>query len=99
MPVESTGVVISRQQDIHQERNKNMNIQEDQLFAEAMTLPPKERVDLAERLLSSIDLVTQQENDMLWAQEAERRIDSFGKGEIKSVQANEVFRKIKAKKK
>lgn len=76
-----------------------MSIQENQIFAEAMTLPPKERVDLAERLLSSIDLITQQENDMLWAQEAERRIDSFGKGEIKSVPANEVFGKIKAKKK
>lgn len=74
-----------------------MNILEEQVFAKAMALPPKNRVDLAERLLSSIDLITQQENDTLWAQEAENRIDAFEQGNIKSVPADEVFRKIKAK--
>jgi putative addiction module component (TIGR02574 family) len=72
-----------------------MSIQEDQIFAEVMALPPKNRVDLAERILSSIDLSTQQENDMIWAQEAESRINAFEKGKIKTISTDEVFKKIK----
>ena len=58
---------------------------------EALSLPPGERAELAERLLSSLDPPTQKRLDELWAAEAEDRLDAFDRGEIKAVPAEQVF--------
>ena len=46
---------------------------ESELEAAALRLPPKERARLAERLLASLDSLTAEERDDLWAAEALRR--------------------------
>jgi putative addiction module component (TIGR02574 family) len=69
-----------------------------QVLEEALSLPPKERAELAERLLSSLDSPSQQRIDQLWAQEAESRVDAFERGQIKSVPAPEVFEAIRKRK-
>ena len=40
---------------------------------EALKLGPKDRARLAEKLLASLETLSDQENDRLWAEEAERR--------------------------
>ncbi len=76
-----------------------MTTRGEQLLEEALSLPPKERAEIAERILSSLDLATQQENDRLWAQEVESRVDAYERGDLKAVPADEVFKKIKAQQK
>ena len=48
-----------------------MSIQE--LESEAMKLDPKARARLAEKLLQSLETLSDEENERLWADEAERR--------------------------
>lgn len=65
-----------------------------ELFKEALSLPPVERAQLAERLLSSLDSPSRQRVDELWAQEAEERLDAFERGEIETITAEQVFNEI-----
>lgn len=62
-----------------------------QILKEALSLPSDERADLAERILTSLDLSPDQEIDRLWAQEAENRLDAFQRNEIPSASAKDVF--------
>jgi plasmid stabilization system protein ParE len=45
----------------------------DELQAEMMKLDPKARARLAEKLLESLESLSDRENAQLWAEEAERR--------------------------
>jgi len=64
------------------------------LFEEALLLPPIERAELIENLLSSFDFPDRKEIDALWGAEAERRIDAYEKGEAEAVSVDEVFNAI-----
>ncbi len=63
-----------------------------QLLEEALSLPPVERAELADRLLTSLDSSPEPRIDELWAQEAEDRLDAFERGEIKAVSLREDLR-------
>ena len=65
-----------------------------QILAEALKLPPVERAELVEDLLSSFEFGTRKTIDALWAQEAEDRIDAFERGELSTIPAREVFAEI-----
>ena len=45
----------------------------DELESEALKLSPRDRARLAERLLESLENLTEEENARLWAEEATRR--------------------------
>ena len=45
----------------------------DEIESEALRLHPSDRARLAERLLDSLEALSDQENARLWADEAERR--------------------------
>ncbi len=70
-----------------------MNKISEQILAEALNLPPRERAELIEKLLSSFDHKNPKEIDALWARESEDRIDAFNSGKIEAIPAKEVFRK------
>ena len=70
-----------------------MTARTEQVLSQALSLPPSERAQLAERLFSSLD-ISQEELDRLWAQEADSRIDAYNRGDIKAVSANDVFKNI-----
>jgi hypothetical protein len=55
------------------------------VLEDALALPPDERAELADRLLSSLNTHRQRKLDELWAEEAEERIDAFERGEIRAV--------------
>ena len=65
-----------------------------QILAEALKLPPVERAELVEDLLSSFEFQSRAAIDALWAQEAEDRIDAFERGEMSTIPAKEVFAEI-----
>jgi len=62
-----------------------------EVLKESLSLPPSERAEIAERLLSSLDPPTQERLDQLWAAEAEERVDAFDRGEIEAFPAGQVF--------
>ena len=66
---------------------------------DALSLPPRSRAKLAEKLLESLDDTRQREIDRLWADEIEDRIDAYEKGYIKAIPGKEVFRRLKPRKK
>lgn len=71
-----------------------MTVQAKHILDEAMELPPNERALVAEELLASLDPSSSKSIDEMWAIEAERRIDAYDRGEVKTIPAKEVFEKI-----
>jgi putative addiction module component (TIGR02574 family) len=72
----------------------NMPKHGEQILAEALKLPPVERAELVENLLSSFEFRSRKAIDALWAQEVEDRIDAFERGELAAIPAEEVFSEI-----
>jgi putative addiction module component (TIGR02574 family) len=64
------------------------------ILAEALELPPVERAELVENLLSSFEFKSRGTIDALWAQEAEDRVDAFERGEMTAIPAKDVFIEI-----
>ena len=69
------------------------------VVTDALSLPPKSRAKLAEKLLESLDDPRRQEIDRLWAEEVEDRIDAYEMGSLKAVPGKEVFGRLKPRKK
>lgn len=65
-----------------------------EILKDALSLPPGERAEIAERLFSSLDTPDRQRLDDLWAAEAEDRLDAYERGEIKTIPAEQVFGQI-----
>lgn len=68
------------------------------IAAEALELPLTARAELASQLLDSLDDLSEEENDQLWAQEGERRYAEYKAGNIEAVPAEEVFARLRARK-
>lgn len=66
----------------------------ERILAEALELPPVERAELVENLLSSFEFQSRKAIDVLWAHEAEDRIDAFDRGEMTAIPAKDVFAEI-----
>ena len=74
-----------------------MGTTNDRVIAEALSLPADVRLSLIEKLITSLNLPTDDEIDRLWAAEAERRVSQIETGKVKLVPGEEVFSKIRAK--
>ena len=64
------------------------------ILAEALELPPVERAELVENILSSFEFQSRNTIYALWAQEAEDRIDAFERGEMAAIPAKDIFSEI-----
>jgi putative addiction module component (TIGR02574 family) len=68
-----------------------------QVLEKAVALPPIERAELVEGILSGFDFPPWADIDAAWAREAEDRIDAYEQGEIAAIPASKVFEKIEKK--
>ena len=68
-----------------------------QVLEDALSLPPAERAELADRLMSSLDPPSQGRMDLLWGEEVEERLEAFDRGEIRAVPAKQVFESVDKK--
>lgn len=64
------------------------------LLEEALKLPPVERAELIESLLSSFEFRSRKNVDALWAKEADDRIEAYEQGKIAAFPAETVFSEI-----
>ena len=66
----------------------------EEILKEALNLTPEKRVELIEKLLISLDN-PDKKLDLLWAKEAEARIDAYEQGKIRTLAIEEVLEKYK----
>jgi len=64
----------------------------DRLTADAMKLPLRDRVQLAQRLVSTLDEEVETDTEVLWFAEAERRLEELRSGKVEGIDADEAFR-------
>jgi putative addiction module component (TIGR02574 family) len=65
------------------------------LSAQAMQLPPEERLALVDELLDTLD-VPDASLDALWGKEAESRLAAYRRGEIQAASLSDVIAKYQA---
>ena len=70
-----------------------MAMTKEQILEQAMALNPRQREELAEELLLSVDEIL----DPRWAAEIQKRIAQIDRGETTLHPADEVFEAIRAK--
>ncbi|MBC8031256.1 MAG: addiction module protein [Pyrinomonadaceae bacterium] len=64
----------------------------EQLTADAMKLPLRDRVQLAQRLVSTLDDEVETNVEALWFAEAERRLEELRSGKVQGIPAKDAFR-------
>ncbi len=69
----------------------------DELEAAALKLAPAARARLAERLLESLEALSDEENARLWAEEAQRRDEAWEASGGQGHAAADVFRDARAR--
>jgi len=69
-----------------------MSLAAETLSAQVVQLPPEERMQVVERILDSLD-VPDASLDALWAQEADKRLTAYRRGEVRAVALSEVIAK------
>lgn len=72
-----------------------MSTRFDEIEADAMKLPLKERVRLAQRLASSLDDEIETGVEALWFAEAERRLQELSTGNVEGIDSDEAFLKAR----
>ncbi|TKB52554.1 MAG: addiction module antitoxin RelB [Nitrospira sp.] len=72
-----------------------MAMNDEQLDAEIMKLDLDARARLAEKLILSLDVPSDEENLRLWVVEAERRLSDLREGQAKEIPAEEMFRQAR----
>lgn len=72
-----------------------MSTATDDLLKQVLSLPPGERARMAEQLLESLEPPNER-NRQLWAEEAERRVEAYERGDLRSNPADEVFAKLRS---
>jgi putative addiction module component (TIGR02574 family) len=68
-----------------------MNISIEQIAEAALSLPSDARALLADRLVESLDPLTDQDVRSAWASEAQQRLEDLRSGKVKAIPAHEVL--------
>ena len=76
-------------------RNASKNVRE--LESQLLQLEPQTRAAVAKTLLASLDDLSDEEYEQLWAEEAEARYADFLAGRTNAVDGDEVFARARAR--
>lgn len=66
-----------------------------QLESEVLSLPVQERAALVQRLLLSLEEISEREFDRLWGDESVRRAAEFDAGKAQAIPGDEVAKKAR----
>ena len=64
---------------------------------EALELPVEKRAKLAQRLLESLEDLSEAEAEKLWLQEASRRAAEIDEGKVRLVKSEDLERRVRAR--
>ena len=62
---------------------------------EALGLPPEDQAKLAQKLLLSLDSLSEDESDQVWPVEADRRARELDRGDVQPIAGEEVRKKAR----
>jgi putative addiction module component (TIGR02574 family) len=65
-----------------------------EIIKDVMSLDVRDRATLAEKLLASLEELSEEEAERLWAEEAQRRLDEYRAGRAKAVPADTVHARV-----
>ena len=65
-----------------------------EVLSNALSLEMHDRAALAERLLASLEELSEEEAERLWAEEAQRRLEEYRAGRATVVRAEDVHEKV-----
>lgn len=68
----------------------------EKIEAEIKKLDMKDRASLAKWIVESLDDLSESEIEVLWAEEAERRLDEMEQGKVTEIPAKDVIRRARA---
>jgi putative addiction module component (TIGR02574 family) len=74
-------------------------VQSSSIEKDALSLPPRERAKLAERLLESLDNLPERDAEALWLDVAERRAREIDQGQVRLVTPAELEQRVRARSK
>ena len=63
---------------------------------EVLSLPQKDRASLAQKLLLSLDTLSEDESKQAWLVEADRRARELDSGDVQPISADEVRKKARS---
>jgi len=69
----------------------------DDIEAEVLKLDPRARARLAKKLLESLEVLSDEENERLWVEEADRRDAAWDSAPVSGRSAPEVMRDARAR--
>jgi len=69
-------------------------MQKEEIIQTILSMPPLDRIEIMDRVYDSFDDDDQDEYDKEIAEEADRRVEAFLRGEMKTTPAEEVYEKI-----
>ena len=72
-----------------------MSARVDTIYAEVMQLSDEERIELCDRLFFTLSPEQQADIDKAWSEEAQRRMEAYRRGEVQSLDLNEVLSALK----
>jgi hypothetical protein len=68
-----------------------------ELERRALSMTPRARAKLARKLLKSLETLSEEENDKLWIEEAQRRDDEWSGGRAKRKAGEKVLKEIRSR--
>jgi putative addiction module component (TIGR02574 family) len=74
---------------------KNMGTMVESLLNQALQMPAQDRAVIAERLISSLDTEIDQEVEIAWQQEVQRRVEEVDKGVVACIPWEQVLPRFK----
>ncbi len=65
------------------------------IVAQALRMPPKDRAIIVERLISSLDTEVDWDVEVAWQQEVQRRIEEIDNGEVVCLPWEQVLQRLR----
>jgi len=72
-----------------------MSTMVENLLAQALLMPAQDRAAIAERLISSLDAEIDQDVEIAWQQEVQRRVDEIDKGLVACIPWEQVLLRLR----
>ena len=69
----------------------------EQVLEQALKLGVKERAELASKLLVSLEELSPEENEKLWLEVAERRVEELRSGKVKAIPLEDVLKDVESR--
>jgi hypothetical protein len=68
-----------------------LHMSTEEILAAVLALDPKTRAEVAHQIIASLDELSDEENERLWAEESDRRVKELREGRAKEIPGKQVL--------